>query len=86
MGTKVSGNTNTTTQATPTAQEQEMQKAQLAQYKAYEPGQTEMYNNAFSLGNQLLTSFGQKDSNQWQYFRRDVLHWEYSEVFVATRA
>jgi hypothetical protein len=55
-----------TQQATPTAEETAMEKLQLAQYKAFEPSQTEMYNNAFALGNQLLTSFGDKSGQQWQ--------------------
>lgn len=63
MGTKTTGNTDSTTTRTPTPEETEMQKAQLAQYKAYEPGQTQMFQNAFAMGNKLLTSFG--NSDQW---------------------
>lgn len=62
----VATSTNTTTTPTPTAEETAMEKTQLAQYQQYAPAQTEMYNNAFALGNQLLTSFGDKSGSQWQ--------------------
>lgn len=65
MGTTKIGS-DSTSKPTPTAEETEMNKAQLAQFKAYEPGQTQMFQNAFSMGNQLLTSFGDQSSNQWQ--------------------
>lgn len=57
---------NTSTTAAPTAEEIEMNKIRLEQYKEYAPSQTQMYNNAFGLGNQLLTSFGDKNSSGWQ--------------------
>ena len=63
---KTTSSQDNTTRVTPTESELEMQKVQLGQYKAFEPGQTEMYKNAFGLGNQLLTSFGSKDSNMWK--------------------
>jgi hypothetical protein len=68
MGTTKVTNTsqNTSSKATATAEEIEMQKAQLAQFKGYEPGQTEMYKSAFALGNQLLTSFGDKEGDMWK--------------------
>ena len=62
----VTTQTNQTTTPTPTAEETAMEKTQLAQYQQYAPAQTEMYNNAFALGNQLLTSFGDKSGSQWQ--------------------
>jgi hypothetical protein len=65
MGTtKISSDTNQ--QATPTAEETAMNKAQLEQFKQYEPGQTQMFQNAFAMGNQLLTSFGNTESDQWK--------------------
>ena len=57
---------NQTQAAQPTAAESEMQQAQLAQFKQYEPGQTEMFKNAFALGNQLLTSFGDQQGDMWK--------------------
>lgn len=56
----------TTTTQTATEQEKALQAAQLKQYQAYEPQQTEMYKSAFGLGNQLLNSFGGQDSNMWK--------------------
>jgi hypothetical protein len=53
-----------TTTATP--EEKAMEGIQLGQMQQYAPAQTQMYNNAFGLGNQLLTSFGDKNSNMWQ--------------------
>ena len=64
MGTTISG--TSTSQATPTAEEQAMEKIQLGQYQQFAPSQTQMFQNAFGLGNQLLTSFGDKNSNMWQ--------------------
>jgi hypothetical protein len=66
MGTSTTTqNTSSTSQATPTAAEQEMEKIQLGQYKEFAPAQTQMYQNAFGLGNQLLTSFQGQGSPQW---------------------
>lgn len=45
---------NTTTQATPTAAELEMQNLQLGQYKQIQPQQTEYYENAYNLANALM--------------------------------
>lgn len=56
---------NQTTAATPTAEETAMNKLRLEQMTAYEPGQTQMFKNAFGLGNQLLTSFQGQGSPQW---------------------
>ena len=58
--------TNTTQTASATPQEQEMEKIQLQQMRDYAPGQSQMFQNAFGLGNQLLTSFGDKSGAQWQ--------------------
>jgi len=58
--------TSTSTTTTATEEEKQMQAAQLAQFKQYEPAQTKMYNEAFGLGSQLLTSFGNKDSDMWK--------------------
>jgi hypothetical protein len=58
--------TNQTTAATPTAEETAKNKIQLEQLQSYAPAQTQMYNNAFGLGNQLLTSFGDKSGSAWQ--------------------
>lgn len=67
MGTSKGGGTTTnTTTVTATPEEKEMQAAQLAQFKQYEPGQTEMFKNAFAMGNQLLTSFGDQNSDMWK--------------------
>jgi hypothetical protein len=63
---KTTSSTAATTTPGPTAEETAMNKLQLQQYTAFEPQQTEMYKNAFGLGNQLLTSFGNKDSNMWK--------------------
>jgi hypothetical protein len=52
--------------ATPTAEEKEMEKIQLGQYKDFAPQQTEMFKSAYGLGNQLLQSFGDQDSNMWK--------------------
>ena len=62
--TKISSDTTSTT--TPSASESALNDAQLKQFQAYEPGQTEMFKNAFAMGNQLLTSFGDKNGSQWQ--------------------
>ena len=62
--TKISSDTTSTTTATP--EESALNAAQLKQFQAYEPSQTQMFNNAFALGNQLLTSFGDKSGDQWQ--------------------
>lgn len=58
--------TNQTTTPTPTAEETALNKLRLEQNQAYAPQQTEMYKNAFNLGNQLLTSFGDKNSSMWK--------------------
>jgi len=63
MGTQTSVQTSQTTTPTATEEEKALNKAKLAQFNAYEPGQTQMYQNAFTLGNKLLTSFG--NSDQW---------------------
>jgi hypothetical protein len=64
--TKVTSSTDQSSTTKATAEETEMEKAQLAQFKQYEPNQTQMYQNAYNLGNQLLTSFGSKDSDMWK--------------------
>lgn len=56
-GTTAPAQSVTTTTATATPEEREMQAAQLAQFKQYEPLQTQMFQNAFTQGNNLLTSF-----------------------------
>jgi hypothetical protein len=58
--------TNQTVTPQPTATETAMEQAQYKQFQQFEPGQTEMYQNAFNLGNQLLTSFGDKSGSMWQ--------------------
>lgn len=58
--------TSTTSAPSATAQESALNTAQLNQFNQYEPGQTEMFKNAFAMGNQLLTSFGDKSGAQWQ--------------------
>jgi len=62
MGTSTGSNQSTSA----TDEEKDMQKIQLGQMKSYAPAQTQMYNNAFGLGNQLLTSFSDTNSQQWQ--------------------
>jgi hypothetical protein len=57
---------NQTTTPTATPEETELNKLRLEQNKAYASSQTDMYKNAFGLGNQLLTSFGDKSGSQWQ--------------------
>jgi hypothetical protein len=57
---------NQTTTPTATPQETEKNQIQLDQLKQYAPQQTQMYQNAFNLGNQLLTSFGDKSGSAWQ--------------------
>jgi hypothetical protein len=64
--TKVSSSTTNTTTPTATPQEQQMEQLQLDQYKQIQPQQTQMFGNAYNLGNQLLTSFGDQGSQQWQ--------------------
>jgi len=66
MGGGINTPAQTTNTATPTAEETAMEKIQLGQYQQYSPSQTQMYQNAFGLGNQLLTSFGDQNSSQWQ--------------------
>jgi len=65
---KTTSNTNQTTTPTPTAEETEMNRLQLEQYKAYQPAQTKMMNEAFGLGSKLLNSFqgSGADSEQWK--------------------
>ena len=60
--------TNTTTTSTPTAtpQESEYNQLKLEQQRQINPAQTQMMQNAFGLGNQLLTSFGNQGSSMWQ--------------------
>ena len=63
------GTTSVSSQtSTPTATEEEkgMEKIQLGQYQQYAPAQTQMYQSAFGLGNQLLSSFGDQSGQQWQ--------------------
>jgi hypothetical protein len=57
---------NQTTTPTPTAEESAFNKLKLEQQQAINPAQTQMMNNAFGLGNQLLTSFGDKNSEMWK--------------------
>ena len=69
MGTSVSGGTtsvNQTTTPTPTAAETAMENIQLGQYQAFAPAQTTMFQNAFALGNQLLTGVSNQGGSQWQ--------------------
>ena len=47
MGSSKQASTSTST-PTPTAEETEMNQVQLAQFKSYEPYQTEMFKNAFT--------------------------------------
>ena len=58
--------TSATSQATMTEAERQMQELQLAQYKQVQPGQTQMFQNAYGLGNQLLTSFGDQNGDMWK--------------------
>jgi hypothetical protein len=58
--------TTTTSQATPTPDEAEKLKLELGQYKQILPQQTEMFQNSYNMGNQLLTSFGDQNSQMWQ--------------------
>lgn len=62
MGSGTTSTSNTTT-VQQTDEEKALNAAKLKQFNEYEPGQTTMYNNAFALGNKLLTSFG--NSDQW---------------------
>jgi hypothetical protein len=65
MGTtKVQSESSQT--VTPTEEERQMQKLQLAQYKTVEPYQTQMQVSGLQLGNQLLKSFGSPESQMWQ--------------------
>jgi len=57
---------NQTTSPTATAEETALNKIRLEQAQSYAPAQTQMYNNAFALGNQLLTSFGDKSGDMWK--------------------
>jgi hypothetical protein len=63
---QTSGTTTVNQVVTPTADEAARNKLKLEQEQAYTPGQTEMFKNSFALGNQLLTSFGDKQGNMWQ--------------------
>lgn len=63
-GTTAPVQSSTTSTAGATEEEKQMNAAQLAQFKAYEPYQTTMFKNAFTRGNELLTSF-QQGSEQW---------------------
>jgi hypothetical protein len=65
MGTTKTS-TSSTSQATPTAEETQLNQLQLKQSTAIEPAQTQMMQNAFGLGNQLLTSFGGQNSDMWK--------------------
>ena len=58
--------TTTNTQTTPTPEESQMEKIQLAQYKQLEPAQTALQQQALGLGSQLMGSFGNQDSSMWQ--------------------
>lgn len=52
--TKISGDSNQVSSATPTAEEKEMQALQLKQFKTTEPYQTQAQMSGLSLVNQLL--------------------------------
>lgn len=65
-GGQIQTTTNQTTTPTATAEEQAMEKIQLEQYKQYAPSQTTMFQNAFALGNKLLTGVSDQNSQQWQ--------------------
>ena len=60
--TKIATQSATTPTATP--EQTALDKAQLEQFNQYAPQQTQMFQNAFTMGNKLLTSFGNND--QWQ--------------------
>jgi hypothetical protein len=64
--TKIQTESGGTTTTQPTEAEKKMQELQLAQYQQVQPQQTEMMQNAYNLGNQLLTSFGGQDNPQWK--------------------
>jgi len=64
--TKQDTSTQSSQQYTPTAQEIEMNKMWMEQFKQYEPGQTKMYKSAFGLGTKLLESFGEPGSEGWE--------------------
>lgn len=57
---------DSSSQATPTAEETALNQRNLRIAQATEGGQTTMQQNALSLGNQLLTSFGDQNSQMWQ--------------------
>ena len=64
---KISSTTqNTTSTATATPEEQAMQATQLKQFQGYEPFQTQMLQNMFSTGNNLLNSVNQPNSDAWK--------------------
>lgn len=58
--------TSTSTQATPTPEETALNQRNLRIAMRTEEGEGQMQENALALGNQLLTSFGQPGSDQWQ--------------------
>ena len=53
--TKIESSTQTSSQATPTAEEEAMNKLRLSQYEQIQPQETQYYQNAFNLANQMLT-------------------------------
>ena len=53
-------------QATATPEETALNQRNLRIAQATEGGQTQMQQSALTLGNQLLTSFGDKNSQMWQ--------------------
>jgi hypothetical protein len=65
MGSSKQTSTSTTTPEMSAAEKQ-YQQMELNQYQQIQPYQTEMFKNAYGLGNQLLTSFGDQNSQMWQ--------------------
>ena len=65
MGTTIQSSSGTQ-QATPTPEETALNQRNLRIAQATEGGQTQMQQSALGLGNQLLTSFGDKNSQMWQ--------------------
>ena len=63
---QVSTSTNNTTTVTKTPEEQAMEQIQLGQMQSYSGAQTQMYNSAFSTGNNLLNQVNQPGSAAWQ--------------------
>ena len=64
--TSIKSSGSQTQTVTPTAAEQEMENLQLAQYKQLQPAQTQLQQQALGMGSQLMSSFQNPNSQQWQ--------------------